>query len=1078
MLIDIFSLKFPKDVRGIVHLGAHNCEERIKYLTRFNNITDNDIIWIDALSDKVNSIKKQFASVRIFNECISNIDDQTVSFNITNNYQSSSLLKLKEHLIEHPEIYTISSIEMKTKTLKTFYKEQNFKSEQFNFFALDIQGAELLALLGAGDIINNVDYIYIEVNTKELYENCALLEDIDFYLNKYNFVRENILMTPHGWGDAFYVKKHFNIINNFNVFYGTDSFKIDITETVIAKNKVNKNLIHIPSGDQIRNSLYGDPIHGKIKNIYITSNNDIYSIDYYNEIYINTKFNLLGINSPPKKYDSRLSVMAIFKNETMNLKLWLDHYLWQGVEHFYLIDNDSNDNPMDILQDYIEKGIVSYFFRPEKYKQVEHYRNIFDETNMKQKTEWLIICDLDEFFFGTEYKLIHTLDEFSEYNVINTNSFFYGCDDNINHPKDIRISNIHRNDDIINGNKYIFKPRIINDSSEIWIHWLVIPDTFYKKNYKNQITNNTKIRLNHYQIQSLEYYQNIKMMRGDVSKLELENIRTMELFELYKKKAIIKDDILKNIIENDLYFKNGQEMTFYDDNGKIIDNKSIECHEQMLVKKYILEDDIVLELGARYGTVSCAINKNLNNKYNQISVEPDQRVWDALQLNKIKNNCNFNIIKGFISNKKLGLTNLSEGLGAYGSTFVEDDTSTIPSFTLNEIKTDYGINKFTALVADCEGFLEVFFNENPEFYNEIRLIIFERDYEDKCNYYNIEQNLIKYGFTNEISGHQNVWINYNYNVLPYEDIDLNINTTMEPNFEVKDINDKIYKFTNVINYSYTFCNPIINLKYRKYNSNNINVKHTYYIVMDCPGYNAFAHWIHESFIFFEIVKRLIDLYPESKIITTNKKRYVRNFLNFVGINNEIVYNINNNNNILFFLPLMSLNYFNLTDLKSISLYDRYTEYFINTIYNNTNNFNYTNHLIYLPRNLKDNFYPNDKISEHLLHERRNQNEIDYITNEVINHDGIILDTFNINNIFIQFSIIRNSKNIILDYGSSFHVNTLFLKGKNIIVLNPNKMNHHNELPFYRMFTNRIMENNNVTILTDYTNFEDIQKYIK
>jgi glycosyltransferase involved in cell wall biosynthesis len=48
-----------------------------------------------------------------------------------------------------------------------------------------------------------------------------------------------------------------------------------------------------------------------------------------------------------------LSVLSIFKNETMNLKIWIEHYLWQGVEHFYLIDNGSDDNPLNILQEYI-----------------------------------------------------------------------------------------------------------------------------------------------------------------------------------------------------------------------------------------------------------------------------------------------------------------------------------------------------------------------------------------------------------------------------------------------------------------------------------------------------------------------------------------------------------------------------------------------------------------------------------------------------------------------------------------------------------------------------------------------------
>ena len=41
MLIDISQLKFTKIVHGIIHVGAHNCEERINYLLNFHNVTDD-----------------------------------------------------------------------------------------------------------------------------------------------------------------------------------------------------------------------------------------------------------------------------------------------------------------------------------------------------------------------------------------------------------------------------------------------------------------------------------------------------------------------------------------------------------------------------------------------------------------------------------------------------------------------------------------------------------------------------------------------------------------------------------------------------------------------------------------------------------------------------------------------------------------------------------------------------------------------------------------------------------------------------------------------------------------------------
>jgi len=198
-------------------------------------------------------------------------------------------------------------------------------------------------------------------------------------------------------------------------------------------------------------------------------------------------------------------------------------------------------------------------------------------------------------------------------------------------------------------------------------------------------------------------------------------------------------------------------MNIVDLYGNLVDIEHIEKHEQDLANKYILEDDIVLELGARYGSVSCVINSKLNNKNNQVVVEPDERVWDALDKNKNTNNCAFNIVKGFISNKKLDLTNLDCFLGGYGSTFIENDNTLIPSYSLNQIKQLYNLN-FNVLVADCEGFLEVFFDENPDFYDNLRLIIFEADYPEKCNYNKIKKNLKEKKFKKILEGHQNVWI--------------------------------------------------------------------------------------------------------------------------------------------------------------------------------------------------------------------------------------------------------------------------------------------------------------------------------
>jgi hypothetical protein len=198
-------------------------------------------------------------------------------------------------------------------------------------------------------------------------------------------------------------------------------------------------------------------------------------------------------------------------------------------------------------------------------------------------------------------------------------------------------------------------------------------------------------------------------------------------------------------------------MLILDENNNPIDTNYFEAHEQYFANKYIMENDCVLELGARYGSVSCVINSKLNCKTNQVVVEPDERVHNALEINKSNNNCNFHIIKGFISNKPRTLINIYH-YGGYATTSIESEESQIPSYTLDEIKNKYELD-FNVLVADCEGFLEIFLDENPEIYNKLRLIIFEADGDGD---YEKIRNKLKYSGLIEIDGTpdkiQNVWI--------------------------------------------------------------------------------------------------------------------------------------------------------------------------------------------------------------------------------------------------------------------------------------------------------------------------------
>ena len=55
--------------------------------------------------------------------------------------------------------------------------------------------------------LDKVDYIYSEVNEKELYIGCALIPQLDEYLSGFGFKRVETKMCGNtGWGDALYIK--------------------------------------------------------------------------------------------------------------------------------------------------------------------------------------------------------------------------------------------------------------------------------------------------------------------------------------------------------------------------------------------------------------------------------------------------------------------------------------------------------------------------------------------------------------------------------------------------------------------------------------------------------------------------------------------------------------------------------------------------------------------------------------------------------------------------------------------------------------------------------------------------------
>jgi FkbM family methyltransferase len=198
--------KFNAKIRGVIHVGAHLLEEKEAYTE--NNI--NNIVWIegnDELIPKCQEILNNLnSSDKILNYLVYDVDGVELEFNITNNTQSSSVLPFGKHKQYYSYIEYIKTLKKKTYTLKTILTENNVDISKYNMLNLDLQGIELRALKGLGDLINNIDYIYTEVNNDTIYEGNDFIADIDSYLQGHGFIRAETFMLSEQWGDALYIR--------------------------------------------------------------------------------------------------------------------------------------------------------------------------------------------------------------------------------------------------------------------------------------------------------------------------------------------------------------------------------------------------------------------------------------------------------------------------------------------------------------------------------------------------------------------------------------------------------------------------------------------------------------------------------------------------------------------------------------------------------------------------------------------------------------------------------------------------------------------------------------------------------
>ncbi len=264
-----------------------------------------------------------------------------------------------------------------------------------------------------------------------------------------------------------------------------------------------------------------------------------------------------------------LTIVSMFKNESLIIEEWIKYYIEQGVEHFYLIDNGSNDDYETKINKYIDKiTLIKDPFRVKNntINKLKIYDNnekkyIFEDSSahtqtllsnnlflekIKLETIWCIFIDCDEYIYIPSSKSINDflieLDKNNKYRKI-TDIFIpwkiFGSNNLDKQPESI-INGFNKRMTSIN-----FKKRALNQGNigghgkcitktenlkSLGIHCcsFFIPRLTLLSDFSTIInTNNDKLKqfimkfnynknfihCNHYMVMSNEYFFNHKIKR-------------------------------------------------------------------------------------------------------------------------------------------------------------------------------------------------------------------------------------------------------------------------------------------------------------------------------------------------------------------------------------------------------------------------------------------------------------------------------------------------------------------------------------------------------------------------------------
>ncbi len=179
-----------------MHVGANTGQERALY-----SEYGLRVLWVEPIAEVFDELVANLASYprqRAIRALLTDQDDAEYDFGISSNKgQSSSLLPLARHREMWPRIEYVESRRLRGITLQSLFRRERLSARDYQALVLDVQGAELMVLKGAGDLLQEFRFIKAEAADFESYAGGARLDDLQVYLQNAGFAEKDRHRSAH-----------------------------------------------------------------------------------------------------------------------------------------------------------------------------------------------------------------------------------------------------------------------------------------------------------------------------------------------------------------------------------------------------------------------------------------------------------------------------------------------------------------------------------------------------------------------------------------------------------------------------------------------------------------------------------------------------------------------------------------------------------------------------------------------------------------------------------------------------------------------------------------------------------------